>query len=204
MFHILTNAQHFSKEDRRLLSDLSNNVLWGVPLYSHQAESHDNIVSKDGAYKRLFESFNHLLSAGSRVELRTVLMKQNVRDLASLSGLISDHLSWIEIWAIMQLENIGYAKMNWKEIFFDNSLDFSAIEQSLTIALSHHINVALYNFPYCTVPRGYQRLAEASISDWKNKFLAVCNNCDKKDLCAGFFEWHNNEDGYRRVGPEFI
>ena len=28
MFHILTNAQHFSKEDRRLLSDLSNNVLW--------------------------------------------------------------------------------------------------------------------------------------------------------------------------------
>ena len=81
MIHILSNAQHFTKADRQSLFEISHNVSWGIPLYSHKEKSHDDIVSKDGAFKKLFENFNHLLSSGSRVELRTVLMKQNIFDL---------------------------------------------------------------------------------------------------------------------------
>ena len=167
MFHILSNAQHFTKDDRDSLFQISNNVTWGIPLYSHIEKSHDDIVSKDGAYRRLFENFNHLLSSGSRVELRTVLMRQNINDLQELSELISGHLSWIEVWAIMQLENIGYARMNWNKIFFDHSINFSKIEQALIIALSRNINISLYNFPYCTVPAYHRKIAKVSISDWK-------------------------------------
>ena len=116
-FHILTNAQHFLKEDINNLFLLSKNVTWGIPLYSNESKAHDDIVSKDGAFNRLFDSFNYLISSGSQVELRTVLMKQNVEHLTNLSHLICTKLSWIRVWAIMQLENIGYARMNWKKIF---------------------------------------------------------------------------------------
>ena len=78
-----------------------------IPLYSHESKAHDDIVSKDGAFNRLFDSFNYLISSGSQVELRTVLMKQNVEHLTNLSHLICTKLSWIRVWAIMQLENIG-------------------------------------------------------------------------------------------------
>ena len=35
---------------------------------------------------------------------------QNIFDLSSLGDLITNQLSWIEVWAIMQLEYIGYAR----------------------------------------------------------------------------------------------
>lgn len=203
-FHILTNAQHFLKEDINNLFLLSKNVTWGIPLYSHESKAHDDIVSKDGAFHRLFESFNYLLSSGSQVELRTVLMKQNVDHLTGLSNLISTKLSWIRVWAIMQLENIGYARMNWKKIFFDNSEDFSEIEKSISILQSNNINLSLYNFPFCTVPKDFRKYAKNSISDWKNKYLDECNNCKKQKDCCGFFEWHKNDIGYKNIGTKFL
>ena len=203
-FHILTNAQHFLREDINDLFLLSKNVTWGIPLYSHQRQSHDDIVSKDGAFDRLFDSFNYLLSSGSKVELRTVLMKQNVEHLTNLSNLISTKLSWISVWAIMQLENIGYARMNWEKIFFDNSEDFTHIEKSISILQSNNINLSLYNFPFCTIPKDFRKYARNSISDWKNKYIEVCNDCNKKEECCGFFEWHKNEIGYKNVGVKFL
>ena len=67
-------------------------------------------------------------------------MKQNVEHLTNLSHLICTKLSWIRVWAIMQLENIGYARMNWKKIFFDNSEDFTQIERSISLLQSNNIN----------------------------------------------------------------
>ena len=114
-------------------------------------------------------------------------MRQNVGHLTSLSNLISTKLSWIRVWAIMQLENIGYARMNWKKIFFDNSEDFSDIAKSISILQSNNINLSLYNFPFCTVPKDFRKFTKNSISDWKNKFIDECKNCEKQAKCCGFF-----------------
>ena len=147
----MSNGQHFTNEHLHQLSIICDSVLWGIPLYSHDPKEHDDIVSKDGAYVRLFESFKILLKAASRVELRTVLMRQNIKSLVKLSELINYELPWIEIWALMQMEYIGYAKMNWGKIFYDNSDDFSFLENSIIYALSNKINLYLYNFPLCNL-----------------------------------------------------
>jgi len=203
-FHILSNGQHFTKEHLNQLSIISESVLWGIPLYSHDSKEHDNIVSKDGAYERLFISFDLLLQAGSRVELRTVLMRQNIKSLVKLAELINHQLPWIEIWALMQMEYIGYAKMNWHKIFYDNSEDFSFLQNSIIYSLSNRINLYLYNFPLCTVPKKFRSIAKPSISDWKKKFIDKCEGCKKTNICAGFFEWHKNEIGYKNIGKEYL
>ena len=200
-FHILSNAQHLTENDRPVLTKMQNNILWGIPIYSSDSEIHDQIVGKTGAFDKLIEGLNHLFSAGAQVELRTVLMRQNVTNLSELAEFVSTHLPWIEIWAIMQLENIGYARMNWDHIFFDNSVEFTPIQRGLTVASARNINVALYNFPLCTVPETYRGYARASISDWKKKYFNFCSDCVDKLDCCGVFEWHTEKRGFAKLTP---
>ena len=198
-FHILSNAQHFEANDRGVLSEMRNNILWGIPLYSADAQIHNQIVGKEDAFDILIDSFNDLFSAGVRIELRTVLLRQNVYELPSIAEFIATHLHWIEVWAIMQLENMGYARMNWDHIFFDNSLDSSPIQRAISVAVGRDINVALYNFPLCTIPDQCRKYAYASISDWKKKYLDCCAVCVEKRQCCGVFEWHTEKRGFSNI-----
>lgn len=199
-FHVLTNGQHFDGGDSGTLRKLRN-VMWGVPLYAAEAAVHDEIVGKAGAFDRVLESFAILGEAGAAIELRTVLMRRNADALPALASFSVDSLSFVDVWAIMQLERAGFAKNRWTELFFDHSADFSFIADALSWAMLHGVNVALYNFPLCTVPDEWRRFAARSISDWKNKYVAACEGCAGKSQCAGFFEWHPEDHGYERLAP---
>jgi His-Xaa-Ser system radical SAM maturase HxsC len=201
-FHILSNGQHFSADDVDVLrSPAFKRVLWGIPLYSNVPSTHDAIVVKEGAFDRLARSLSLLSRAGSQIELRTVLVRENLDRLPSLAGFVCRNLPFVARWAIMQLENIGYARQNWDRIFVDHSLDFRPIGAALSIASTFDIDVRLFNFPLCTVPVAYRRYADPSISDWKRKYVDSCSQCSKKEECTGFFEWYKPEKGYRGVAP---
>lgn len=65
-FHVLTNAQHFSRADLERLQRLDHErVLWGVPLYSATPENHDRIVGKPGAFANLEQGLSILMRAGA-------------------------------------------------------------------------------------------------------------------------------------------
>ena len=201
-FHILSNGQHFDAGDvKRMRDPLYRRVVWGIPLYSAEAGLHDDIVAKVGAFDRLERSFETLVAAGARIELRTVVMESTVRGLTSLADRIAARLSFIESWSIMQLENIGFAKNRWTRLHYDHSLDFAPIARALNVAQLHGINAKLFNFPLCTVPHNYRHAAPASISDWKRKFAPACGTCRAQDRCSGFFEWHPQVGLMEKVSP---
>ncbi|WP_266064656.1 His-Xaa-Ser system radical SAM maturase HxsC [Brucella intermedia] len=200
-FHVLTNAQHFAVEDGSAIRQIDlRRVIWGVPLYSAHASIHDEIVGKAGAYDLLKMNLGLMARTGFRIELRTVLMQPNAKQLPELARLIATMLPFIDVWAIMQMENIGYGRKNWDRLFFDNSDQFADIATALNIVQSRGIEAKLYNFPLCTVPLAYRPLAPATISDWKNTYLDGCDGCSMKDACGGFFEWHPRNHGYRALG----
>jgi His-Xaa-Ser system radical SAM maturase HxsC len=199
-FHILTNGQHFSDEDIDFLKSISSSILWGVPVYSHDAQTHDEIVGKQGAYYKLLNGLNVLFKSGAAVEIRTVIMRQNYKNLPMLADFIAKHLPLCEIWALMQLENIGYAKLNWAHTFIDTSKKFASISNALSISRINNVNAQLYNFPKCTIPEEWQKYARKSISDWKNKYLSACDGCSLKSECCGFFEWYDEKKGFERIG----
>lgn len=190
-FHVLTNAQHFEWSDEEALRHWpADRVIWGIPLYSPIGSQHDELVGKAGAFDRLRKSFAVLAKTGALIELRTVVMRPNAPTLPLLSTFISRHLPFVSVWAIMQLESIGYARMNWSELFFDSSSDFASIGRALDICRARGIDVQLYNFPICTVPNNYRTYARPTISDWKQKFLDHCQGCTERSSCSGFFEWY--------------
>lgn len=200
-FHLLTNAQHIGEEDAHTLRALpADRLLWGIPLYSPMASHHDDLVGKPGAFEKLLASFAVLGRAGAAIELRTVVMKANIAVLPLLSTLITRKLPFIATWAIMQLENIGYGRMNWEKLFLDTSKDFSLVARAIDIARGRGIAATLYNFPLCTVPTGYRQFAPSTISDWKRKYLSVCDGCRSRSDCGGFFAWYHPQAGFERVG----
>lgn len=200
-FHVLTNAQHFATEDLSALSQIDlGRVIWGVPLYSADACVHDEIVGKAGAYDQLQKNLALMARAGCRIELRTVLMRPNAEHLPELARFIATMLPFVDVWAIMQMENIGYGRKNWDALFFDSSDQFMRLATALNIVQSRGLEAKLYNFPLCTVPVAYRSLAPATISDWKKTFLEECDGCSMKEACGGFFEWHPRNHGYRALG----
>lgn len=200
-FHVLTNAQHFVENDLGFLSSLNaRRILWGVPLYAPDAGIHDQIVGKTGAHARLLDGLAILCRAGAQTELRTVVMKQNVLLLPKLARFIARHATFASPWAIMQLENIGYARNRWTDLFYDHSINFTPIQTAVETARLHGVDVMLYNFPLCTVPAAYRRLAPSTISDWKRRFEPECEGCLAKKWCSGFFEWHPSQTSYQQLG----
>jgi His-Xaa-Ser system radical SAM maturase HxsC len=199
-FHILTNGQHFEKDDTEILGNLDlTKILWGIPIYSSQLSVHDKIVVKEGAFNILHKNLAFLGALGALIELRTVVLKSNIPNFEDLADHISTHHPFTNVWAIMQLENIGYARMNWDKEFFDNSLSFEPIATSLDLATARGIRTSLYNFPLCTVPAAYRSYCVHSISDWKQKFLTACDKCTLKSACGGFFEWYPEGAGFKEI-----
>ena len=199
-FHILSNGQHFEEKDKEAIKELRDNILWGIPLYAPDHKTHDAIVGKEGAYECLVENLCLLYEAGAAVELRTVLLEQNFKGLPYLADFICTRLNWISKWAIMQLENYGYAHLHWDSIFVDTSVRFTPVETALKIANTRKVPTDLYNFPICSVPIDYRSQVRASISDWKQKYLPICEKCDLKKSCCGFFEWHLGDNGFKNLG----
>jgi len=201
-FHILSNGQHFDEEDvARLRAPAYARVAWGIPLYAAEPALHDYVVAKVGAFERLEESFRYLMAAGARIELRTVVVQANLPQLRELAHYVSTRLRFIEVWSIMQLENIGFARNRWRDLFVDHALDFRAIGDSIDIAALHGVRAQLFNFPRCTVPAPYRPLARASISDWKRKYMPDCTACGERAACTGFFEWHPDAQASAMVRP---
>lgn len=199
-FHILSNAQHFEPADLPRLQRLRHvPILWGVPIYASRSEVHDRVVGKAGAHRRTIESLALLCRAGAAIELRTVLLKETLAELPALARLIAARLPFVDVWAIMQLENIGFGRKNWDGLFVDNSIRFSEIAEALNHARSRGIEARLYNFPLCTVPETYRRFAPRTISDWKQRFLKGCDGCAEQHRCCGFFEWYPEERGFAGV-----
>lgn len=198
-FHILTNGQHFSINDLDWLRMYRDKILWGIPLYSHVAEAHDKIVGKPGAFEILMENLSILGVSASLVELRTVVLKQNIEHMVPLSDFITTRLSFISKWAIMQLERIGFARRNWNEIFFDNSENFTPLHSAIDVLRVRNFPFALYNFPLCTIPDELHEFAARSISDWKQKYLNACTSCSVKAECCGFFEWYKEDSGFKEI-----
>jgi His-Xaa-Ser system radical SAM maturase HxsC len=199
-FHVLTNGQHFDQSDSSVLRRLSSSVQWGIPLYAPTAAEHDAIVGKIGAFDQLRSTLALLGRVGANIELRTVLMTSNAAALRPLADYIAVAVPFVSCWAIMHLENIGYGRMNWRSLFFDNSVSFEPIAAALNVARGRGIDAVLYNFPLCTVPAPFRDRAAATISDWKRRYLDQCASCTLREECGGFFEWYPEGSGFSKVG----
>jgi His-Xaa-Ser system radical SAM maturase HxsC len=165
-------------------------VMFGIPLYSSVATTHDFVVQATGAFDQTIRGILNAKRAGLKVEIRVVLHKQTIPELRLLAQYISRNLPMVDHVALMGLEHQGHVKMNQDALYIDPLTYQSELAAAVDELKYAGPRVSIYNLQLCILDPSIRKFAVKSISDWKNDYLPVCSSCEAKSECGGFFTWN--------------
>ena len=186
---ILSNGRKFAESNyaERLTQVSEGMVIVGVPFHSDSPIIHDRIAGAKNAYNQTLLGLYNLTANDIDTELRIVLNKQNYQRLPQMAHFISKNLAFVATVAFMAMEDIGYTIKN-RDLIWIEPIDYMPQLQQAVIYLSQlEFDVSLFNLPLCLLPENLRPFAKQSISDWKNRYLPICDTCTAKSECSGFF-----------------
>lgn len=187
--HILSNGRAFINNDftHQLKVAGGDNVFVGVPLHSDYFRDHDIIAGAKGAFNETMLGLYNLADEGIPIELRVVVNKLNYNRLYQLAEYIFKNLYFVSWVAFMGMEDTGWATKNAGTIWIEPVEYISKLCDAVGLLAEYGIPVSIYNIPLCLLPLGFHKFASQSISDWKTKYLDICNDCSVKGQCGGLF-----------------
>ena len=191
---LLTNAKVLKDYEKAhdLVSTGGKKLIVCIPLYADISILHDQIVRSKGAFWETLEGIYNLARFNVPIELRNVITKMNYTRLPQWSEFVYKNLPFINHVAFMGLEPFGLAWENIDHVWID-PLDYvEQLEQSIKILHRRNMKVSLYNHQLCTIPKNLWRFSCKSISEWKNKYFPICDQCKVRMLCGGFFDSADN------------
>jgi len=186
---VLSNGRRFRDRDfTRLIAEIDvPKLIFCISLYSSIDKEHDQIVCVEGSFRDTVLGLYNLALFGQKVEIRTVILKQNHRHLPVLADFIYRNFPFAIHVAFMGMECIGLAEKNISSVWID-PLEYSEeLSQSVKHLHRRDVNVSIYNLPLCLIPRNMWRFSKKSISTWKNIFLEQCKECTMLNRCCGVF-----------------
>jgi His-Xaa-Ser system radical SAM maturase HxsC len=187
--HVLTNGRDFAEDAAATAwAEIGHPDLWaGIPIYSAVDHIHDYVVQASGAFDDTVLGILRLKDKGQRVEVRVVLHAITAPRLKQTCEWLARNLPFVDHVALMGLENTGFTLAN-QELLWIDPLDYAGdLASSVQTLNAAGVPVSVYNLPLCVLDRSIWDVAVQSISDWKNAYLPVCDECGVRDQCAGFF-----------------
>ena len=187
---LLTNGRSFASQrmTERLLSMCPQYLTVAIPLHGHAPGLHDSITRANGSFRQTCTGIRRLLSEGVSVELRVVVSALNCRALSEVAALIAAEFPNVLIVNFVGLETLGNCVKYFSTVYMDYAESFRYIKPAVKTLTEAGIDVSLYNYPLCTVERGYWGLCRRSISPHKVRYAPECENCAVKFLCGGWFK----------------
>ena len=186
---ILSNGRQFADGAyaEKLAQVSEGMVIVGVPFHSDSPIIHDRIAGAKNAYNQTLLGLYNLAANDIDIELRIVLTKQNYQRLPQMARFISKNLAFVSTVAFMAMEDIGYTIKN-RNLIWIEPLDYMPqLQQAVQYLAQLEFDVSLFNLPLCLLPESLRPFAKQSISDWKNKYLLICDTCSLKFTCCGLF-----------------
>jgi His-Xaa-Ser system radical SAM maturase HxsC len=187
--HILTNGRTFANGNyvERLKEVGDDKLLLGIPVHSDSSLIHDKISGIKNSFNETIIGLYNLAAFGMAIELRIIINNLNYKRLLNLSDFIFKNLSFVTCVSFIAMEYIGFAVKNSKQIWIE-PIDYIQNLTKATVNLnSWNIDVSLFNLPLCLLPDELQTFACRSISDWKNSYTDICQECSKQNDCCGLF-----------------
>lgn len=186
---ILSNGRQFADGAyaEKLAQMSEGMVIVGVPFHSDSPIIHDRIAGAKNAYNQTLLGLYNLAANDLDIELRIVLTKQNYQRLPQMARFISKNLAFVSTVAFMAMEDIGYTIKN-RDLIWIEPLDYMPqLQQAVQYLAQLEFDVSLFNLPLCLLPESLRPFAKQSISDWKNKYLPICDTCSLQSSCCGLF-----------------
>lgn len=186
---LLSNGRAFASKAmvERLVAHYPPYLEIAIPLHGHNASLHDSIARAENSFKHTLMGIQNLSAKGIPIELRIVVSKLNVDHLVDMAQLIKTTLPKVRIVNFIGLETLGNCAKNFEQVYMDYSETFKFIKPALRILVDAGIDTSLYNYPLCTVERGFWSLCRQSITPNKIRYAPACDECDAKSSCGGYF-----------------
>jgi len=162
-------------------------LIFQIPLYSDNDEEHNDIIQAKGFYKTINGLYN-LAMFRQKIEIRNVIQKINYKRLPQYADFIYRKFPFVFHVALMGLEFEGKAQKVVSDLWIDPFNYADELERAVIYLHRAYINVSIYNHQLCILPKKLWLFAKKSISSWKNIYLEVCEKCDYRGKCGGFFK----------------
>ncbi|OBU47602.1 His-Xaa-Ser system radical SAM maturase HxsC [Photobacterium phosphoreum] len=203
IIQLLSNGRIFAYQDyTKAMSAVSSNMFIGIPIFGATSEIHDFIVQSKGAFNQTIAGIYECRRNKIDIELRVVLHKYTIKELELIIQFIKRTLPFVNHVALMGMENMGFAKMNYNDLWID-PIEYKDTLRHAVIDLNRAgISTSIFNLPFCVLASDIWDFSKQSISDYKTNYLKQCNECIKRDDCAGLFSSTN--DKFRLTKPENI
>lgn len=187
--HVLSNGRAFA--DDAVATAWAKvrhpNLTVGIPIYSAVDHIHDYVVQAAGALDETVLGILRLKDKGQRVEIRLVLHAITAPRLRQTCEWFARNLPFVDHFALMGLENTGFTLAN-QDLLWIDPLDYADdLASAVRTLKAAGVHVSVYNLPLCLLDGSVWDVAVQSISDWKNAYLPVCDQCDVRTRCSGFF-----------------
>lgn len=200
--HVLSNGRAFGGGiPARMFEGLHPSLTWGIPLYGDRYHLHDYIVQSKGAFSQTMRGLYALEAANQSIEIRVVLVKPVIERMAELARFIYRNLPFVEHVALMGTEPIGFVRAHYNDLWMDPADMVPVLTRAVDFLSKRSMQVSLYNLPLCVLPESLWTYSRKSISDWKQQYLPVCEQCVVKERCGGFFAWATDKWTSRAIEP---
>ena len=186
---LLSNGRKFADMAyARQIAEAGGEKLYvGVELHSDYYKDHDLIAGSKGAYKETVKGIYNLTICGVPIELRIIMCSLNYKRFYNIAEFIHRNLPFVGWIAFMGMEHTGYAVKNYQKVWIEPIEYQEELYKAIKFLADWNYNVSIFNIPLCLLPKYLHDYARKSISDWKNAYLPVCEQCLLKDGCCGFF-----------------
>lgn len=166
---LLTNGRTFAIKKMAQLAKQTfpADTLPAIPIYSVHSNVHDTITQAQGSLKQAVNGIQHLLELQFPIEIRVVVSKLNLSEITDLARFLTHTLPSISVVNLMATEMCGNAAIHRKDVWIDYQTAFQSCIPGIEMLIANGINVGLYNFPLCSVPKAYWGLYKKSISEYK-------------------------------------
>ena len=185
---MLTNGKRFSE-----FSFAKQFAAQGVPvkiavsLHADADTLHDKVVGTEGSFRNTQQGLYNLAKLGQNIEIRVVVSKLNYARLPQVAQHIYRNYPFAAHVTFMALEVTGYAQRNYETVWIDPFDYKDILEDALHTLHRSGMRVSAYNHPLCLLPQKAWPFARKSISEWKNNYIPVCEDCSVRDRCCGVF-----------------
>jgi len=188
--HILSNGRafkdiEFTDSFKEAISKRELEV--GIPLYSTSGDVHDYLVNSQGAWSDTIKGLINAGNKGISIELRLIPTQHNFNELSAIIEMALTCFNSISRISIMNLEQTGWAKKNWQDLYLKPECYHEELIKACGLGERFGVEISLFNYPLCHIPDELYKYAKKSISDWKNTYPSLCEYCNIKSDCGGFF-----------------
>lgn len=186
---ILTNGRALSIPwlQEALSPIISENFLFAVPIHDYAEDQHDTITQTPGSFSQTWNGLRFLSKTKAKIEIRIVGTQMNIHRMNGIFHFLADSPIPISVINLIAMEVTGSAARKRDHLWVEYRDLYQQAKSGIQYAVEHQIDIGLYNFPLCAVPKEAWPLCKNSITEWKIRYMEDCKNCGVKDACGGMF-----------------